>query len=284
MKGRIIMLSKGTKYKMVVMDMDYTLLNKQKEVSKRNKEALKKAMEKDVHMVVATGRIYTSARFYAKLLGINTPIIASNGAIIREEYTNNTLFKSVLLDEIAIKMAGLCRKYDLYCHLYSDNTVYTEKITNISLRYTEWNEKLEEEDKIKIEVVDRLEDTIKKEKGKVLKAVVVDKDEDKLRAIRNEILTTGIASVSQSLRDNLEVMNKGINKGNAIRILCELYGISNEEVIAIGDNENDISMIEYAGMGIAMGNAAECLKEKADYITGDYQEDGVAQAIEKFIL
>lgn len=278
------MLSKNQKYKMVVMDMDYTLLNKQKEVSKRNKEALKKAMGKDVRIVVATGRIYTSARFYAKLLGINTPIIASNGAIIREEYTNNTLFKSVLLDDIAVEMAGLCRKYGLYCHLYSDNTVYTEKITNISLRYMEWNEKLEEEDKIKIEVVDSLEDTIKKEKGKVLKAVVVDKDEDKIKTIRNEIMDTGMVSVSQSLRGNLEVMNKGINKGNAIRILCELYGISNEEVIAIGDNENDLSMIEYAGMGIAMGNAAECLKEKADYITGDYQEDGVAQAIEKFIL
>lgn len=278
------MLSKNQKYQMVVMDMDYTLLNKQKEVSKRNKEVLKEAMEKDVRIVVATGRIYTSARFYARLLGIDTPIIASNGAIIREEYTNNTLFKSVLLDEIAVKMAGLCRRYNLYCHLYSDNTVYTEKITNISSRYMEWNEKLQEEDKIKIEVVDRLEDTIKKEKGKILKAVVVDNDEDKIKAIRDEIMDTGMVSVSQSLRGNLEVMNKGINKGNAIRILCELYGIESEKVIAIGDNENDLSMIEYAGMGIAMGNAADCLKEKADFITGDYQEDGVAQAIEKFIL
>lgn len=278
------MSSNQNKYKMVVMDMDYTLLNKEKEVSIRNKEALKKAMEKGVHLVVATGRIYVSAKFYARLLNISTPIIASNGAIIKEGYTNKTIFKSVLLDEVALEMIRLCRKSGLFCHLFSDNTVFTEKIINISSRYNEWNKSLEDEDKINIKVIDRLEDAVKKAGNRLFKAVVVDNNEDKIRDIRNGMLSTGLVSVSQSLKDNLEVMNKGINKGNAIRILCKLYGIDKDDVIAIGDNENDISMIEYAGMGIAMGNASESLKERADYITGDYLDDGVAQAIEKFIL
>lgn len=283
-KGRFVMSSNQNKYKMVVMDMDYTLLNKEKEVSIRNKEALKKAMEKGVHLVVATGRIYVSAKFYARLLNISTPIIASNGAIIKEGYTNKTIFKSVLLDEVALEMIRLCRKSGLFCHLFSDNTVFTEKIINISSRYNEWNKSLEDEDKINIKVIDRLEDAVKKAGNRLFKAVVVDNNEDKIRDIRNGMLSTGLVSVSQSLKDNLEVMNKGINKGNAIRILCKLYGIDKDDVIAIGDNENDISMIEYAGMGIAMGNASESLKERADYITGDYLDDGVAQAIEKFIL
>ena len=97
-------------------------------------------------------------------------------------------------------------------------------------------------------------------------------------------METGIVSVSQSMKHNLEVMNKGVTKGNAVRILAQMYGINREEIIAIGDNENDISMIEYAGLGIAMGNAEELLKRAADHVTGDYQEDGVAEAIEKFIL
>ena len=181
-------------------------------------------------------------------------------------------------------MIRLCRKSGLFCHLFSDNTVFTEKIINISSRYNEWNKSLEDEDKINIKVVDRLEDAVKKAGNRLFKAVVVDNNEDKIRDIRNGMLSTGLVSVSQSLKDNLEVMNKGINKGNAIRILCKLYGIDKDDVIAIGDNENDISMIEYAGMGIAMGNASESLKERADYITGDYLDDGVAQAIEKFIL
>ena len=272
------------KYKMVVMDMDYTLLNKQKEVSSRNKEALADAMKKGVHLVAATGRIYSSARFYTRLLGMNTPIIASNGAIIKDDYTNKVMFQSILLDEIALEMIKLCRKNGLYCHLYSEDAVYTEKIINISQKYEEWNQTLKKEDRINVKVVESLEKTVEEERGKILKAVVVDDDEKKLASIRNEIMSTEKVSVSQSLKDNLEVMNKGINKGNAIRILGEIYGINREEIIAIGDNENDISMIEYAGLGIAMGNAVDTLKERADYITGNYDEDGVAQAIEKFVL
>ncbi|MPN29713.1 Sugar phosphatase YidA [bioreactor metagenome] len=194
------------------------------------------------------------------------------------------MFQSILLDEVALEMITLCKSSGLYCHLYSQDTVYTEKIVNISQKYTEWNQSLREEDRINVRVVESLEKTVKEEKGKILKAVVVDDDEKRLAGIRQEILSTGKVSVSQSLRDNLEVMNKGINKGNAIRILGEIYGIKREEIIAMGDNENDISMIEYAGMGIAMGNAVDDLKKKADYITACYDEDGVAQAIEKLVL
>lgn len=272
------------KYKMIVTDMDYTLLNREKTVSPRNKKALRNAMNKGVHIAVATGRIYVSAKFYARLLNIITPIIASNGAIIREGHTNKTIFKSVLSPDVAIRMIELCREKGLFCHLFSDNTVFTERIINVSSRYSEWNESLEDEDKINIEVVDKLEEVVKNEKNEIVKAVVVDSNEDSLRYVRNSLNDTGLANISQSLKGNMEVMNKGISKGNAIKILCEIYGIDKSEVIAIGDNENDISMIEYAGLGVAVGNAAESVKEKADYITGDYLDDGVAQVIEKFVL
>lgn len=284
MKGSLKVEIDKNKYKMIVMDMDYTLLNAEKGVSPRNKEALRKAGEKGILLVVATGRIYVSAKFYAGLLNIETPIIASNGAIIREGRTNKTIFKSILSSKVAIKMIELCREKGLFCHLFSDNTVFTEKIINVSSRYTNWNKTLEEEDKIKIKVVNSLENAVKEEGNKIVKAVVVDSNENYLRYIRDNLNSMGMSSVSQSLKGNMEVMNKGVSKGNAIKILCELYDIDKNEVIAIGDNENDISMIEYAGMGVAMGNASDNVKEKADYITGDYLEDGVAQAIEKFVL
>ncbi|MFU0825856.1 MAG: hypothetical protein ACFWTK_12930 [Clostridium sp.] len=79
-------------------------------------------------------------------------------------------------------------------------------------------------------------------------------------------------------------MKKGISKGNAVKILAEFYGLKREEVICIGDGENDLSMIKYAGLGIAMGNAPDYVKKEADYITETNDEDGVAKAIEKFIL
>ncbi|MDD3704826.1 MAG: Cof-type HAD-IIB family hydrolase [Clostridiaceae bacterium] len=270
------------KYKMLVTDMDYTLLNKEKQVSERNREALKRAVEKGVHMVVATGRIYTSARIYAKLLRLSTPIIASNGAIIKD--ASKTVFRDILNQDTVREMLRLCHKYGAYCHFFTENTIYSEKLINVSLRYTEWNKYMGEEDQVKIRIVDDGEEIIEAAKSEVLKAVVFDDDDDKIQKLREGIIETGIVSVSQSMKHNLEVMNKGVTKGNAVRILAQMYGINREEIIAIGDNENDISMIEYAGLGIAMGNAEESLKRVANHITGDYQEDGVAEAIEQFIL
>ena len=281
---------KKQKYKMLVTDMDYTLLNSEKRISERNGEAVRKAIEKGVHMVVATGRIYTSARVYAKLLGVNTPIIASNGAIIREAVFNNpsdtekTIFKDILNTGALKEMIRLSHKYGLFCHFFTEDTIYAEKLVNVSLRYTEWNKYLGQEDQVQIKIVDDIEKALLQPEVKILKAVVVDSDSEKIQGLRNEIEATGTVSVSQSMKDNLEVMNLGVTKGNAVKILADMYGLQREEIIAIGDNENDISMIEYAGLGIAMGNAEDVLKEAADYITGDYQADGVADAIERFIL
>lgn len=278
------------KYKMLVSDMDFTLLNKEKKVSERNREAIVKAIEKGVHMVVATGRIYTSARVYARLLGLSTPIIASNGAIIREAVFNNpmdterTIYKETLKPETVREMIRLSRKYGLLCHFFTEDTIYAEKLVNISLRYTEWNKYLGEEDQVKIKIVDDVENIIEQDKVKILKSVVVDEDNEKIQKLRDGIIKTGIVSASQSMSNNLEVMNKGVTKGNAVKILAQMYGIEREEIIAIGDNENDMSMIEYAGMGVAMGNAEESLKNVANHITGDYLEDGVAEVIERFIL
>jgi Cof subfamily protein (haloacid dehalogenase superfamily) len=278
------------KYKMLVTDMDYTLLNKEKKVSERNREAVRKAMEKGVHIVVATGRIYTSARVYAKLLGVCTPIIASNGAIIREAAFDNpmdtekTIYKDVLSPEAVKEMIRLSHKYGLFCHFFTEDTIYAEKLVNVSLRYTEWNKYLGEQDQVKIKIVDDIYESLQKDGVQILKAVVVDSDSEKIQGLRDSIEETGVVSVSQSMKDNLEVMNKGVTKGNAVKMLAKLYGIDREEIIAIGDNENDISMIEYAGLGIAMGNAEEALKKAAKHVTGDYQQDGVAEAIERFIL
>lgn len=278
------------KYKMLVTDMDYTLLNKEKKISERNSEAFRKAIEKGVHMVVATGRIYTSARVYAKLLGVSTPIIASNGAIIREaafndpQDTERTIFRDILKPEAVKEMIRLSHKYGLFCHFFTEDTIYAEKLVNISLRYTEWNKFLGQQDQVQIKIVDDIGKALLQEPVEILKAVVVDSDIEKMQGLRNEIEATGIVSVSQSMSDNLEVMNRGVTKGNAVKILADIYGIQREEIIAIGDNENDISMIEYAGLGIAMENAEDSLKAAANYITGNYQEDGVAEAIERFLL
>lgn len=270
--------------KMIVTDMDYTLLNKEKKISEGNKKALKAAMEAGVHVVLATGRLFSSATVYARELEILTPIIASNGAIIAESDLSEIYYEKTLPYEAGVEMIKLCKERGLFCHLYTKDAIYTEKIVNISARYAQWNDKLDEENKINIIVVPDLYETMSKEKKHVLKAVVVDKDDRKLDEIRAEIQKTGIVNVSQSLPDNIEVMDKEVSKGNSVAFLAKMYGVHKDEIMAIGDNENDLSMIEYAGLGVAVGNAEQCLIDRAQHITGNYDEDGVAQVIHKYIL
>jgi Cof subfamily protein (haloacid dehalogenase superfamily) len=139
---------------------------------------------------------------------------------------------------------------------------------------------------VKIIVTDDLEKIIEENYQIILKVVIVsDMDEiGELKKLRNEIINMMDVEVVSSAENNIEIMSKGISKGNAVKILGDIYGISKDEIICIGDSENDISMIEYAGLGIAMANATDDLKAAADYVTDTNDNDGVAKAIEKIVF
>jgi Cof subfamily protein (haloacid dehalogenase superfamily) len=272
------------KYKMIAMDMDGTLLNSSKEVTKRSKEILKRAEDLGVKLVICTGRIFTSARVYAKFIGTKAPIVASNGAYIREKDRDEIIFQKPMKNSELYEIVKMIKEYGFYPHLFTPDTIYSEKLVFSSKAYTKWNETLPKEDRIKVEIVENLNDVIDKNNNEILKAVVISEDTDKLSELRQRIDNKMDVSIVSSLYNNFEVMSKGISKGNAVRILADYYKITKDEVICIGDSENDMSMLEYAGLGIAMGNATDEIKSIADYITSTNDEDGVAQAIEKFIL
>lgn len=270
------------KYKLIALDMDCTLLNDEKKVSPRNKEALKKAMEKGIKIVLATARVYPSARHYAKQLNFQTPIIACNGSLIKDEATGETLYKVAVPEDVNLRFIQLSREKGLHCQLFTYDSIYSEKLINAAYRYNKYNEYMGEKDKVNILIVDNMEDIAKKEE--IFQMVLEDNDEKAMSYVRNSMCEMDNATIIQSSSKNLEAVHKGVSKGAALKILSELYGIERESIIAMGDYENDITMIEYAGLGVAMGNASEGLKAKADYITGNHNDDGVAQVIEKFVL
>jgi len=272
------------KYKLVVTDMDGTLLNNEGQVPDKNKEVLEKLQNKGVHVAVATGRIYTSARIFAKYLGIKTPIIACNGAIVREIQNNEAVYASPMEKEDVLKVIDICQKHDIYFHFYTEDTLYTERLEKSALKYSEWNRTLKEEDRINLEVVNDIYKFVKYSDEKAFKLIILNDDVDLLSRIRVELDEIPGIAVSKSRYDNLEIMNRGVEKGKAVKGLADSLGVKREEVICIGDNENDISMIKYAGMGIAMGNAEEIVKETANYITDTNDNNGVAKALEKLLL
>ncbi len=271
-------------YKLVAIDLDGTLLNMNKEISERNKKAIFKAIEKGVKIVVCSGRVYTGARLYAKEIGSRDPVIACNGAVITDKIDGKIIYSDYMDVEVSLKINSICQKHGVYYHVYAGDTMLTEKLGFTSQKYYERNKSLPSEDRVDIEVVQNMEAKLRSIPDTVLKFVIVNDDLQLLRKVRADMEQLQEIDVMSSNFDNFEVMNKGVSKGSALAKLTDLYGIPAQQMIAIGDNENDISMFEYAGMSIAMGNSEEIAKAAANYITASNEDDGVAQAIEKFIL
>lgn len=272
------------KYKLIAIDMDGTLLNSTGEISQKNKEAIIKATEKGIDVVVSTGRIFSSATYFAKLLKVITPVIACNGAYVSEYHRDNIILENPIEKKDLKEVIKILEKNDLYYHFYDNESFYTKDLEYNSLKYYEWNKKQDKDNKINIEIVKNPLNFIEKENVKVYKMVTMDNDFDKVMSARKELSKNENIEIVSSWHGSLDIMYKGVSKGKALKQLCNLYNIKNEEVIAIGDNENDLSMLEFAGTSVAMGNGIDLVKEYATFVTDTNDNDGVAKAIEKFVL
>ena len=271
---------------MICIDMDGTLLNSKHEVSERNKKAIKEAIKKGIVVAITTGRIFKSAKIYADLLGIETPIVASNGGFIKEQDKQEIIYKSALTYDQLKVIDSVIKKHNLnvYYNLY--NGIILEKTLNENHAYKQTNRKAKRnEDKITIlENVD-VDKAFKENEGDILKAICIENENiDALNRAKKELREIEGLEVVSSWSNNFEVMPKGTCKWSGIKQLAKILGIKENEIICIGDSENDLSMIQNAGFGIAMGNARKDVKEAAKYITDNNECDGVGKAIEKIVL
>ena len=149
----------------------------------------------------------------------------------------------------------------------------------------EMNKDLPEEMRVKFLIDSDLKNTAVRNKNEILKCICI--NENNLRnieEIKMRLKKIDTIEVVSSNHNNFEIMNKGVSKGKAVETLAKEYGILKDEVIAIGDGENDLSMISYAGLGVAMGNSSDYIKEHADYVTDTNVNGGVGKVIKKFVL
>ncbi|MPQ43376.1 Cof-type HAD-IIB family hydrolase [Clostridium tarantellae] len=271
--------------KLICIDMDGTLLNDNHEISEINKNAIKKAIEKGVHVSVTTGRLFTSAKYFSNLIGSKTAVISSNGAFVKEKDEDKIIFKAALNKNQLEQIKDVVQKYNLRAYFNLFNTVFSEFAIPENHTYRKMNKSLPKGEKIELLDNIKFEDIFKEHDGEILKAICI--EDNKIEELNNakiELKKIKEIEVVSSSHNNFEVMAKGASKGNAVKALAEELGIKREEIMCIGDSENDLSMIEYAGVGVAMGNGFELIKEKAKYITSTNNENGVAKAIEKFAL
>jgi Cof subfamily protein (haloacid dehalogenase superfamily) len=271
-------------YKLIAIDLDGTLLNSKKRISETNIKYIKEVIEKEVKVVVCSGRIYAGAKIFARQISVNDTLIACNGAIIKDIGTDEVLYYNSMNIPDCIRVIDICHELDIYFHVYIGDTMYTERLEFSSLFYWKRNQELPQDEQVDIRLVQNMYEVIEKNAGKVLKIVVISNDPNILADARKKVCCIDSVEVMSSDSNNFEVMNQGVNKGNALKFIAGKLGIKREEIIAIGDNENDYTMIEYAGLGVAMGNAEEKIKGIAKYVTCTNDQDGVAHCIKRFVL
>ena len=262
-------------YKLVATDIDGTLLNSKSELTPHTIDTIQRSIANGLIFAISTGRPIQGVQFFAKLLEVDMPFITYNGAMVIMSKSQKILYEQKLAAHDAADAIRLGKQYGTTVLVWADNQLYV----------TEHNEKTEHYKTIStIEpiLVPSFDDIIANGVSKVLWY----DEESKIEQYRIEVG----AHISKQVNFHpsrpifLEFVDKDATKAIGMQKIGEHYGIKQEEMIAIGDGFNDLSMIEYAGLGIVMANAKDVVKEKADFITKSNDEDGVAYAIEKFIL
>lgn len=266
--------------KLIACDLDGTLLDSNHELTQENIEVINDLKDNDIPFVIATGRIYPSAAEFSKTLGLKTPIIACNGAVVKDPIEDKILFHYPVKTESMLELVGICKKYDIYFHIYTMDTVYAERNERLIAQYAEWKDKDPSRSLVKTAVVNNIEDIIKEEVVYKLGIYIDEKGAEE--AYREMVKVNGITSCF-SLSTLVDLFNENASKGVAVEDLGKLYDISKENIMALGDNENDIPMLQSAGLSIAMQDARDHVKEAATEVGESNNNSGVAKAIRKHL-
>ncbi|MPW26873.1 Cof-type HAD-IIB family hydrolase [Alkalibaculum sp. M08DMB] len=266
-------------YKLLAIDIDGTLMTfKQPQITQRVKEAIQRAKEKGTHVILISGRNYRSMNRMLQDLDIKDYGITINGGIIVDIASGENISATYLDRSVASGITSIFESEGIPYAIFAGFYTYAprEHEYNNTVEYL----KLEEDN---VRIYDDTEEFLNTVKTNKYMGMASHEKLDKIAKLIKEQYDDYVF-IEYGLREHMEIYPKTINKGIALTSLADKLSIPMEEVMAIGDAENDISMLEAAGLGVAMGNALSSVKEKADYITKSVEDDGVAYAIEKFII
>jgi Cof subfamily protein (haloacid dehalogenase superfamily) len=263
------------KYKLLALDIDGTILNDRRELTDNTVMAIKKAIDSGVHVTLCTGRPIQGVKWLVEKLGIETPVITYNGAEIVDPVTNEILFKNQLLPEDAVKIAEWGKDRDVTLIIWSQGKLYGYPM----------NERVEFYKQIALTEPKEATD-IKGLAEKGITKIIWFDEIDRINQLKTQLKETDFKSVTYVTSNPkfLEFFNSEVSKRISMERLAEILGVSREETVAIGDGYNDVPMLEGAGLSIAMGNAPDDIKALCKAVTDDNNNDGVAKAIERYIL
>lgn len=268
--------------RLIATDMDGTLLNSRQQLSPLTAQTLRDAARQGVKLAICSGRAPGDNVLFARENGLeDCAILSLNGAYCMERLTEPPYAVHYMDEETARTAVRWFREENITFAAFAENTIavfpggsYDEETFWGSYRDVPGAPEYPEGEAALLTL----------ERGRLNKLVCMEFDLDKLARMKERLAALPSLVVTSSWEGNLELMHADINKGHAVRELAERLGLEKDQVMTLGDYDNDLTMIRYAGLGIAMGNAVQAVKDAANYVTLTNDQDGVAAAIRQFVL
>ena len=269
---------------MIALDIDGTTLNSKKELTERTRKALENAIAKGVHVVFSTGRSYNSLSEAIKSLNGVSYVITSNGAHINEFSTGKAIYNDYVYPANVEKVIELVEKYDIGIEVFIDGQAYIDAETYHDIEKNGCEYRNAEYVLWSREPVEDIKKLMLENRNTIENVNFCFDNEEKYNKAKPEICAIEKASITASFRNSLELGGENTSKRTALIELMKMLNVEKDQLMCCGDASNDIPMIELAGIGVAMGNAWDEVKEKADFVTESCDDDGVGIAVEKFVL
>jgi Cof subfamily protein (haloacid dehalogenase superfamily) len=269
-------------YRLLALDLDGTTVEGGQMPTPRVKAAIAAAVAAGVQVIVATGRPYVSARRYAGALGVCTPVICFQGALVKEcAGDQRTLFAEAMPAAPFAEVVALAQARRLELNIYTETRIFHGPTSYSPAFYDLWFGG----DTQPVASLATAFEQVRRAAQPLLKGLFIS-DERASDDLTHELqeVVAGRLTVMRSHPLFVEVTSRNASKGNAVAFLADWYGIPQAETIAVGDSGNDVSMVAWAGLGVAVANATPEVHAVADWIAPPVTEEGVVTVIEKFIL
>lgn len=260
--------------KLVISDIDGTLITSDEHMSDATRQEIRRVMEKGVHFGIASGRPTHGIREVIEELDLVVPIIGSNGAVVEDINTGEIIHSTRMQHQVLERIRELIQTQDVHGIYFDTSKGWLRQLGRSEAAGVGGQGLRADRD---FELITDLDES------SIVYKVVVHGEEPELERFERVIEGIEGVQVTSSWSGNREIIVAGADKANAAKRLAEHLQIDRQHVLAVGDNRNDLELIEWAGIGVAMGNAIPELKELADWVTTSNDADGVAHALARFI-
>lgn len=272
------------RFKMVACDIDGTLLDSHGQIAKENQEAIKELANQGIAFTLVTGRMDRMTRIYVRELSVNLPIVACNGAVIRDCKTDALLHKMPMGQRDVMTLTCWLERNGCDFMWYTEDMIFYPPDSIRIDYFRAFNEQIKAAGDRPI-VLQCINDQIRSDYAdKVIKILAILPDTEHIAGIRKVMMEQTSCSSALSSATGMDIMKAGVSKGSGLKRLSSMLSIKMEDILAIGDHDNDVSMLAEAGFSIAMANGSEAAKEAASALTTDHNDAGVARALWKYVL